>query len=57
VYIIINAIEIQLDLTYTDIGFESILGVRGICEEADIQHVACCVLGTWNFFAKCVDKF
>lgn len=51
------ATEIKLDLTYTDTGFESILGVRGVCEETDIQHVACCVLGAWNSFAKCVDKF
>lgn len=34
--IIMTAIEIKLDLTYINIGFESILGVRGICEETDI---------------------
>jgi hypothetical protein len=54
---IVKATYIQLDLTYTDIGFKSILGISDICEEADIQHVPCCVLGAWNFFAECVDKF
>lgn len=57
VSIIVNAIKVQFGLTYTNIGFESILGLKGICEEADIQHIACCVLGTWHFFAKFVDKF
>jgi hypothetical protein len=49
--------EKRIDLTYTDNSFESILGVSDICEEADIQHVAPCVLGTWHLFAKCIDKF
>jgi len=49
--------EKRIDLTYTDSSFESILGVSDICEEADIQHVAPCVMGTRRFFAKCIDKF